>query len=154
VGAGVGSDETDLIMVSDDAQLLRTPSAKIRPQGRSAAGVQGMKLSEGANVIAFSAVVVTDQVLVTMSDQGAVKLTPLSEYPAKGRNGIGVRCQRLLSGETNLADAMICAPQEAVAVDSKDQAITGDLPRGRRDGSGVRLNSKPTALARHLLASN
>jgi DNA gyrase subunit A len=154
VGAAVAGDGSDLIMITGDAQLLRTPANKIRPQGRSAGGVQGMKLGDGASVIAFSAVVVTDQVVVTMSDQGTVKSTPLAEYPVKGRGGIGVRCQRLLSGETSLTDVLICAPQEATAVDSKGQTIAGDLPKGRRDGSGVRLSSKPAGLAHHLLAAN
>ena len=154
VGAGVASEESDLIMITNDAQLLRTPAAKVNPQGRGAGGVQGMKLSDGAAVIAFAAAVVTDQVLVTMSDQGTLKSTPLDEYPAKGRGGIGVRCQRLLSGETELTEALVASPQEATAVDAKDQAISEALPKGRRDGSGVRLNSKPAALARQLLSSN
>jgi DNA gyrase subunit A len=154
VGAEVVSDESDLIMITSDAQLLRTPAAKIRPQGRTSGGVQGMKLSEDSKVIAFYAAVVTDQVLVTMSDLGTLKATPLAEYPSKGRGGVGVRCQRLLSTEARLRAALVAAPKEPVALDSKDQIISDDLPKGRRDGSGARLSSTPTSLARHLLSSN
>lgn len=48
--------EEDLVFITDDAQLLRYPVGQVRPQGRPAGGMAGIKLSENAKVIHFSAV--------------------------------------------------------------------------------------------------
>ncbi len=53
VGFGPSSDTSDLVFITSDAQLLRTPAEKVRPQGRTASGMAGMKLSDEANVLGF-----------------------------------------------------------------------------------------------------
>ena len=103
-----------------DGDLLRFPASAVRPQGRSAGGLAGVKLAPGAVVVGFSAVALTggdtlfeEPVVVTGGglppERGkgpgtvsSVKVTPLSEYPRKGRATGGVRVQRLLSGEARL----------------------------------------------------
>ncbi|MRT44270.1 hypothetical protein FGX00_00055, partial [Xylella fastidiosa subsp. multiplex] len=46
--------EEDLVFITDDAQLLRYQAAQVRPQGRPAGGMTGIKLTEGAKVISFT----------------------------------------------------------------------------------------------------
>lgn len=48
--------EEDLVFITDDAQLLRYQASQVRPQGRAAGGMTGIKLTEGAKVISFTAV--------------------------------------------------------------------------------------------------
>jgi len=117
VGAARADDGDDLVFVTSDAQLLRYEAANVRPQGAGAGGMAGVRLGDGAKVIGFSvvadaqrdaAVVVTiaeppsDEALFT-DVEGSAKVTPLSEYPAKGRGTGGVRAQRFVRGETALA---------------------------------------------------
>ncbi|MGW5970700.1 DNA gyrase/topoisomerase IV subunit A [Streptomyces sp. NPDC055186] len=140
--------EEDLVFITDDAQLLRYQASQVRPQGRPAGGVAGIKLSEGAKVIAFAAVDPAADAMVftvagsrgTLDDsvQTTAKLTPFDQYPRKGRATGGVRCQRFLKGEDCLSLAWAgAAPARA----SQKNGAPVDLPSPdpRRDGSGVPL---------------
>ena len=146
VGFDQCSNAADLVFVSSDAQLLRTPAAKVRPQGRTAGGMAGMKLNPGAEALGFWVVEAPiDAVVVTVAaalgalpgtGQTTVKVTPLTSYPSKGRGGQGVRCQRFLRGEDRLDVAWVgTRPGRAASADGTPV----DLPAedDRRDGSGA-----------------
>jgi len=147
--------EEDLVFVSDEAQLLRYPAGQVRPQGRAAGGMAGIKLSEGAKVVSFNAVDPAVDAAVftvagahgTLDDSfGSAKLTPFDQFPRKGRATGGVRCQRFLKGEDRLVFAW------AGAVPARAASRTGapvELPEPdpRRDGSGVPLAQPVAAVA-------
>jgi DNA gyrase subunit A len=80
----------------------------------------------------------------------SVKVTPLSEYPRKGRATGGVRCQRLLSGEAILVLGW-AGPAPAWAAGAGGEPV--DLPTvmGKRDGSGTPVEAAPTAVGRPYL---
>jgi DNA gyrase subunit A len=137
-----------LCFVTGQAQLLQFSASLVRPQGRSGGGMAGIKLGPGDHVVFFGAFdpgTEGDAVLVTSSgsstalpgtEPGAVKVTPFSEYPAKGRATGGVRCHRFLKGEDVLVFAWAGqAPARAAA--SSGAPIDLPEPTGRRDGSGV-----------------
>jgi DNA gyrase subunit A len=147
VGAALCPDDADLVLVTSDAQLLKTPGSKIRPQGRSAGGVAGIRLNEGAHVLCFDVPLDADVVLVTVTDKGTVKYTALSEYPDKGRGTGGVRCMRLLASETAVIDARAGVLAELLVLDAKGAPIDVDIPSGRRDASGVKLTTPVAGLA-------
>ncbi|WP_166353939.1 DNA gyrase/topoisomerase IV subunit A [Phytoactinopolyspora limicola] len=139
------SGSEDLVFISTDAQLLRFSATLVRPQGRSGGGVAGIKLTTGAKVRFFGATDPTAELnVVTISGSssalpgtqaGNIKVTPYSEYPAKGRATGGVRCHRFLKGEDTLLLAWTGpAPARAAAA----SGVPVDLPDepGRRDGSG------------------
>ena len=142
------AERAELVFVTSDAQLLRFPAAAVRPQGRAAAGMAGVRLADGARVVAFDAIVpADDSVVVTIAasasalpgvDAGSVKVTPLAEYPGKGRGTGGVRCHRFKAGEDQLVVAFAGrAPHAATA-----SGVPVDLPEatGKRDGSGTPLD--------------
>ncbi|CUR58961.1 DNA topoisomerase IV subunit A [metagenome] len=137
--------EEELCFISTDAQLLHFPASGVRPQGRSGGGMAGIKLTAGEHVAFFGAFDPAEAVVVTASgsstalpgtEAGAVKVTPFSEYPGKGRATGGVRSHRFLKGEDTLVAAW-AGPGPARAAASSGAPI--DLPEanGRRDGSGV-----------------
>ncbi|MFJ3925084.1 DNA topoisomerase (ATP-hydrolyzing) subunit A [Streptomyces sp. NPDC090022] len=144
--------EEDLVFLTDDAQLLRYPAGQVRPQGRPAGGMAGIKLSEGAKVIHFSAVDPAAEAYVfsvagshgTLDDSVATaKLTPFDQYPRKGRATGGVRCQRFLKGEDLLTFAWAgAAPVRAATANGTPVELPEPDPR--RDGSGTAL---PVAVA-------
>jgi DNA gyrase subunit A len=85
--------QTELVFITNDAQLLHFPASAVRPQGRSGGGMAGIKLGIGASVIYFGAVSAADAVVVTVSgssralpgtDAGSVKVTGFEHHPAKG----------------------------------------------------------------------
>jgi DNA gyrase subunit A len=140
------AEHAELVFVTSDAQLLHFPAGSVRPQGRSAGGVAGIKLAAGAEVVAFGAVTApTTAVVVTVAgvgtalpgtEAGTVKVTPFVEYPGKGRATGGVRAHRFLKGEQRLLLAWV-GSGPAMATAASGAPI--DLPPadGRRDGSGV-----------------
>ncbi|MCL7494693.1 MULTISPECIES: DNA topoisomerase (ATP-hydrolyzing) subunit A [Streptomyces] len=156
VGAAeLRTGEEDLVFVTNEAQLLRYPASQVRPQGRPAGGMAGVKLGEGVKVIAFAAVDPASEAMVftvagshgTLDDSVATaKLTPFDQYPRKGRATGGVRCQRFLKGEDLLTQAWV-VPAPVRAADAKGSPV--ELPEvdPRRDGSGVPLTKSVAALA-------
>jgi DNA gyrase subunit A len=147
VGAvGLATGDEDLVFITSDAQLLRFGAAVVRPQGRAAGGMAGIKLAPGATVAFFGAVPQgADAVVVTSSgssgalpgtEPGSIKATPYSEYPPKGRATGGVRCHRFLKGEDTLVLAW-AGPLPAKASGANGVALDLPEPTGRRDGSGL-----------------
>ncbi|MBV2363613.1 DNA topoisomerase (ATP-hydrolyzing) subunit A [Streptomonospora nanhaiensis] len=145
--------EEDLVFITSEAQLLRFSADTVRPQGRPAGGVAGVRLPEGARAIWFGAVSVPeDSVVLTVAagstelpgtGAGSAKVTPFEVYPAKGRGTGGVRCQRFLKGEDSLVLAWVGrAPARAARADGGPIRLP-DLDQ-RRDGSGEPL---PRAIA-------
>ncbi|WP_411129560.1 DNA topoisomerase (ATP-hydrolyzing) subunit A [Streptomyces sp. x-19] len=156
VGAAeLRTGEEDLVFITDEAQLLRYPASQVRPQGRPAGGMAGIKLGQGAKVIAFAAVdPAVDGVVFTVAGShgtlddsvATAKLTPFDQYPRKGRATGGVRCQRFLKGEDCLTMAWAgSAPVRAA--DAKGAAVELPEPDPRRDGSGMPLTTKVAAMA-------
>ena len=93
VAAFEASDGTDVIMVSSDAQALRTSAGNISVQGRTAGGVAGMKLAKGATVVGAGPVG-PHAVVLSVTDGQTAKATDAAEIPVKGRATGGVRLTR------------------------------------------------------------
>ncbi len=162
VGAAeLPSAHSDLVFVTSDAQLLRFPADKVRPQGRAAGGMAGIALSPGARVVFFGAVDLAlddgewASVVVTVAgasyglpgtQAGAAKVTPFAEYPAKGRATGGVRCHRFLKGEDTLLLAW-AGPTPALAAAPNGVAVPLPAPDPRRDASGTPLPQPVSAIA-------
>jgi DNA gyrase subunit A len=157
VGAAeLRTGEEDLVFITDDAQLLRFQASQVRPQGRPAGGMAGIKLADDTKVICFAAVdPAVDAVVLTVagsrgtlddSVQTTAKLTPFDQYPRKGRATGGVRCQRFLKGEDCLSLAW-AGPTPARA--SQKNGAPVDLPDldPRRDGSGTSLAKTVSVVA-------
>jgi len=151
----LSSGDEDFVFITSDAQLLRFEAASVRPQGRAAGGMAGVRLSSGAHVVFFGAVpVANDAVVVTIAgssaalpgtDAGTAKVAPYAEYPPKGRATGGVRCHRFLRGEDTLLVGWAGAvPAKATA--SSGVAIELPAANGRRDGSGTPLASPVLAI--------
>jgi DNA gyrase subunit A len=149
VGAAPATEQDDLVFLTGQAQLLRFPATAVRPQGRTAAGMAGIKLGAGDSVIFFGPVAPADEaaVVVTIASgseslpglaAGSAKVTALAEYPAKGRATAGVRAHRFLKGEDMLSLGWAGhGPAKAAAENGAARALPTE--HGRRDGSGVAL---------------
>ncbi|HSR83152.1 MAG TPA: DNA topoisomerase IV subunit A [Streptosporangiaceae bacterium] len=152
----LADEEAELTFITSDAQLLRFPASSVRPQGRAAGGMAGIRLSPRTTVIWFGAVdpaaagydaAESGPVVVTVAGvagalpgtmAATVKVTPFDEFPPKGRATGGVRCHRFLKGE----DALILAwagPAPARGATEAGGPVELPPPLGRRDGSGERV---------------
>ncbi|MFD4640261.1 DNA gyrase subunit A [Lentzea sp. NPDC058436] len=127
-----------LAFISSDSSLLRYDAKLVRPQGLKGGGMAGINVSGDAYVVFFGAIRTDDDehgepMVVTSSGQ-SVKVTPFSEYPAKGRATGGVRSQRFLKGETHLVLAWIGS--RPAGADDKGSPVELPAVDPRRDGSG------------------
>ncbi|MFI2486480.1 DNA topoisomerase (ATP-hydrolyzing) subunit A [Promicromonospora kroppenstedtii] len=154
VGAAVVSDDDELVFVADDTSLLHFPASAVRPQGRAAGGMAGIKLAEGRRAVFFGAVPAgVEATVVTIAgagdalpgiEPGAGKVTPFALYPGKGRATGGVRSQRLLKGEDGLILAWVGATPPR-ALGAGGQPVELPEEDQRRDGSGTPI-SVPVAV--------
>ena len=144
LGLAMCGDDDELTFVTSDARLLRFPAAAVRPQGRTAGGMAGIKVDD-ADALAFAVVPRAEEsVVVTVAaaagalpgtGQTTVKVTPFELYPPKGRATMGVRCQRFLKGEDHLEVAWVGErPARASGADGSPVELPGEDER--RDGSG------------------
>ncbi|MFH8727892.1 DNA topoisomerase (ATP-hydrolyzing) subunit A [Streptomyces termitum] len=155
-GVELRTGEEDLVFITSDAQLLRYPAGQVRPQGRPAGGMAGIKLSAGAEVLSFTAVdPAADAAVFTIagstgtldgSAATSAKLTPFDQYPRKGRATGGVRCQRFLKGEDVLLLAWAGA-LPARAAQKNGTPVALPEPDPRRDGSGTPLPEQVDVVA-------
>ncbi|WP_232531645.1 DNA gyrase/topoisomerase IV subunit A [Microbacterium halophytorum] len=158
VGAAAAPDGTELVFVTNTAQLLRFAADSVRPQGAPAGGMTGMKLASGAEAIFFGATTGADTVVVTISgdataipgtEAGRAKISDFSEFPAKGRATAGVRAHSLLKGESALSLAWV-GPDPAHAVDATGSARKLPETLARRDASGQPLDAVIASIGRAL----
>ena len=150
VGAAISTEKDELIFVTDDAQLLRFDASQVRPQGRGAAGMAGIKLSEGAQAIYFTSLKSSKitQVLTAASnsetlgavDSGSAKLSALSEFPAKGRATGGVRAQKFIRDENQLYFAFV-GDAPILASASSGKPLETPKALSKRDSSGTPLSA-------------
>ncbi|WP_157534425.1 DNA topoisomerase (ATP-hydrolyzing) subunit A [Microbacterium sp. Leaf320] len=160
VGAVAARDDDDLVFVTTDAQLLRFSASAVRPQGAPAGGMAGIKLGAGASVLFFGAVAPeSDAVVATVSggdsslpgtEPGRAKVSPFSEYPAKGRATGGVRAHAFLKGEDRLTVAWV-GPSPAQAVDPTGAVRKLPDAGARRDASGQPIDGVIGSIGRTLV---
>jgi len=159
VSADFASDAHELVFVTSAAQLLRISASNVRTQGRQASGMAGIKLSDGAHVIfgaAIADVQRDDAIVATVAQNAATlpgteicsaKVSPLSEFPQKGRATGGVRAQRFLKGENSLAAAWVgVGTPSALAADGSPCILPTEA--AKRDASGTSIAGAPTTIGK------
>jgi DNA gyrase subunit A len=150
IGAALADEARQYVLVTSDAQLLRFDSSGVRATGRSAAGIAGINLSEGASVIAFGTVSDDSNIQVITAaksestlagiDGGSLKRSLLTEFPAKGRATGGVRGHKFIRNEDHLYFAAITTLESlACAADGKPIDLES-IALGKRDASGEQLD--------------
>ena len=88
IGVELTSGDQDVILFSSSGKAIRFNENDVRPMGRNAVGVRGIKLGEGHKVI--SLILADEGHVLTVTENGYGKRTPVSDYPIHGRGGLGV----------------------------------------------------------------
>jgi len=92
VGVRITEGASDLLLGTRDGWAIRFREENVRPMGRTARGVRGIKLRQGSDEVVGMAVIPRDapSTLLTVCERGYGKRTPVSDYPTKNRGGKGV----------------------------------------------------------------
>jgi len=132
----------DLLLVSRQAQSIRFGESNVRTMGRQTAGVIGMRLREGDEVIAMVATSQGDG-LLTVTNNGFGKRTDFAEYPKKGRGGLGVRTAQLTTKVGVLAGAFPIRKDQDILVIANDGVVirvpASQVRKAGRATQGVRI---------------
>ena len=135
----------DVVLVSSRGQAIRFAGNQVRPMGRSAAGVRGMKLRPDDVVVAAAATSQDDQRhLLTVTEGGYGKRTPIEAYPRKGRGTMGVKGIKLTAarGAAVIGARMGDLEDEVIMVASGGVLIrtaVSEIAEQRRDATGVKV---------------
>jgi len=134
--------EDEMVLVTTGGQAIRFPEKDVRPMGRTAAGVIGIRLDSGDKVIA-SDVIAPDKDLLVVSAKGLGKRTGLDQYRAQSRGGKGIQAMRLTDRTGKIVAAGMAHPDDAIMLmNTRGIAIriaAGQISRIGRTTQGVTL---------------
>ena len=157
VGAQESAAGDDIVLIASDAQVLRFPADAVRPQGRTAAGMAGMRLADDAELISCLSVAGDDPEALIVTVAGSrsalpgtsaftAKVTSLSDIPRKGRGTGGVRAHRFLRFEDVLVQGWAgLGPVRACASSGAPLELPDRLDK--RDASGTPLTGSVASVS-------
>ena len=142
IGAGITNGNQDIMLFASSGKAIRFSEQDVRPMGRTAAGVRGLKLGGPTDeVIALS--IIGEGAIVTATENGYGKLTPIEEHPVQGRGGQGVICIQTTERNGRLVGALQVSPvDELMLITSTGTMIrtpVADISTMSRNTQGVRL---------------
>jgi DNA gyrase subunit A len=131
----------DVFLVSRRGQTIRFKESLVRPTGRQTAGVIGMRLADDDEVMVLG-VASQGEEMISVTQHGYGKRTPLKDYPVKGRGGKGVIGHTLTRKTGQLAGAFVGSKDQDMFVISSSGIVirvaAGDIRRVGRASQGVR----------------
>jgi DNA gyrase subunit A len=141
VGVAITDGEREIMLVSSGGKAIRFHESEVRYMGREAAGVRGLRLIAGQEVIAL--IVVGAGEVLTASAAGYGKRTPLEDFPAHGRGGQGVIALQTggRNGDT-VAALQVLPGQEIMMISSTGTLVrttVDEISVQGRNTQGVRL---------------
>jgi len=144
ISAQLVSESDDLLLVSRKGMSARfhADDATLRPMGRATAGVIGMRF-RGDDALLSMDVVREGSFVVTVTDGGYAKRTPVEEWAPKGRGILGVRAMRLVEARGALVGAVVCTVDDQIFAVANDGIVirtrVDEIRPSGRDTMGVRL---------------
>ncbi len=114
VGAGLTSGSHDIMLFSDAGKAVRFDENDVRPMGRNARGVRGMTLEEGQRVIAMLVSDGEDYSVLTATENGYGKRTPITEYTRHGRGTKGMIAIQASERNGPLVGAVLVLPTDEI----------------------------------------
>jgi DNA gyrase subunit A len=144
ISAQLVNDDSDLLLVSRKGMSSRftADDGQLRPMGRATSGVIGMRFRSDDELLSMD-VVTEGADVVTVTDGGYAKRTPVGEWNVKGRGILGVRAMKLVEERGGLVGALICNPTDEIYAVASDGIVirtrVEELRVSGRDTMGVRL---------------
>ena len=137
--------DNDIIISTSAGQAVRFNEKDVRPMGRSARGVRGVRLRPNDTVVGMD--VVSDpksQKLIVISTKGYGKMTAATNFPPHKRGGVGVKVAAVTAKTGPIAAVHTLDPEalEIIMMSTGGQAIRGavkDIPTLGRATQGVRV---------------
>jgi DNA gyrase subunit A len=143
VGVAITDGTRDVMLFSSAGKAVRFNEADVRPMGRTARGVRGIKLGEGQRVIAL--IIADDYAVLTATENGFGKRTLASEYPVHGRGGQGVISIQTTERNGAVVGAVLVSDEDEVMLITDGGTLIRTAANGisvlGRNTQGVKLIS-------------
>ena len=133
-------DTEDVGIMTEQGNFIRITTSDIRPIGRIAKGIRGIKLNEGDAVCCAYPIKKDAQYIVSVTSSGLFKKTPISEFTVQGKNTKGAKIHKL-TGKDYMADFMALGAETEILVASSQSCIkisTNDIPTLSRIAQGAK----------------
>lgn len=133
-------DAEDVGIMTEQGNFIRITTSDIRPIGRIAKGVRGIKLNDGDAVCCAYPIKKDTQYIVSVTSSGLFKKTPISEFTVQGKNTKGAKIHKL-TGKDYMADFMALGAETEILVASSQSCIkisTNDIPTLSRIAQGAK----------------
>ena len=114
VGVAITDGKHDVMLFTDEGKANRFDENDVRPMGRAARGVRGMKLAAGAQVIALLVAENEQQFVLTATENGYGKRTPITEYTRHGRGGQGMIAIQTTARNGKVVGAILVEPEDEI----------------------------------------
>ena len=142
VGVDITDGHRQIILCSSGGKAIRFDENDVRPMGRTAAGVRGIRLPVSEEVI--SLIIVDEQGMVlTASQNGYGKRTPVEDFPIHGRGGQGVIALQISERNGQMVGALLVKPDDEIMLISSSGTLVrtpvGEISIQGRNTQGVRL---------------
>ena len=135
--------ESDMFMVAKSGMTIRFNESDVRPMGRSAAGVRGMKLKTGADEVVSCDVARDDTAILIVTDAGYGKRTQLDKFNTQGRGGQGVRGIKITAKKGEVVSAFMVGIDDEIFVIANDGTTirmeVRTISSQGRDATGVKV---------------
>ena len=143
IGAAMTEGKHDVMLFSDSGKAVRFEEDDVRPMGRQARGVRGMKIAEGKRVISMLVADSESQTVLTATENGFGKRTPISEYTRHGRGTQGMIAIQTTERNGKVVGAVLVGDEdEIMLISTGGVAIRTQVKQIREQGrstQGVRL---------------
>ena len=141
VDAKITEGDAEILLVGSSGKGIRFPESDVRPMGRGAAGVRGIKLPAGHEVIALS--IVQDGLVLTATENGYGKRTAVEDFPVQGRGGQGVIAIQTTERNGRTVGAVLVGEDDEIMLISSSGTLVrtpvDDISIQGRNTQGVRL---------------
>jgi DNA gyrase subunit A len=114
IGAAMTDGTHDVMLFSDAGKAVRFDENDVRAMGRSARGVRGMNLDDGQTVIALLVAESEQQSVLTATENGYGKRTPVSEYTRHGRGTKGMIAIQTTERNGKVVSAVLVNPSDEI----------------------------------------
>ena len=141
VDVAITDGKSEILLVASSGKGIRFAEEDVRPMGRGAAGVRGIKMAPGHELIALT--IVHEGLILTATENGYGKRTDINEFPVQGRGGQGVIA--IQTSERNgrtVGAAQVGADDEIMLISSNGTLVrtaVSDISIQGRNTQGVRL---------------
>jgi DNA gyrase subunit A len=141
VDVAITNGEAEILLVASSGKSIRFSESDVRPMGRGAAGVRGIKLADDHEVIALT--IIRDGLILTATENGYGKRTAVDDFPVQGRGGQGVIAIQTSERNGRTVGAVQVADDDEIMLISSNGTLVrtavDDISVQGRNTQGVRL---------------